>query len=155
MGICPCGSGLAFAECCGPFLSGAARPASAVALMRSRYAAFCLRDSGYLLKTWHADARPAGLDFSGDDTEWAGLAILRHEAGEAGDTEGIVEFAASHRRGGKMGRLHETSRFVREAGEWRYVDGDIHPEAKPGRNDPCPCGSGKKFKKCCGGWHSR
>jgi uncharacterized protein len=26
----------------------------------------------------------------------------------------------------------------------------VHVEAKPGRNDPCSCGSGKKYKKCCG-----
>lgn len=26
----------------------------------------------------------------------------------------------------------------------------VHVEKKPGRNDPCPCGSGKKYKKCCG-----
>ncbi len=26
----------------------------------------------------------------------------------------------------------------------------IHADAEPGRNDPCPCGSGKKYKKCCG-----
>jgi uncharacterized protein YecA (UPF0149 family) len=26
----------------------------------------------------------------------------------------------------------------------------IHVDAAPGRNDPCPCGSGKKYKKCCG-----
>jgi uncharacterized protein YecA (UPF0149 family) len=26
----------------------------------------------------------------------------------------------------------------------------VHTDKKPGRNDPCPCGSGKKFKQCCG-----
>jgi len=119
--------------------------------MRSRYTAYCLRDAAYLLKTWHPRTRPAALDFNGDDTEWTGLDILRQAAGGAGDTEGVVEFAASYRQGGKARRLHETSRFLREDGEWLYVDGDIHAEAKPGRNEPCPCGSGKKFKKCCGG----
>lgn len=150
MDACRCGSAKALADCCGPFLAGAAIPQSAVALMRSRYTAFCVKDAAYLLKTWHSRSRPAGLDFSGDDTEWTGLAILRHEGGEAGDTEGRVEFAATYRQHGKTRRLHETSHFIRAAGEWRYVDGAIHPEAKPGRNDPCPCGSGKKFKKCCG-----
>ncbi len=28
--------------------------------------------------------------------------------------------------------------------------GTVHVEKKPGRNDPCPCGSGKKYKHCCG-----
>jgi len=119
--------------------------------MRSRYTAYCLRDVAYLLKTWHPRSRPASLDFSGDGTEWSGLAILRQEDGGTADLIGLVEFSATYRQGGKMRRLRETSRFANEAGEWLYVDGDIHPEAKPGRNDPCPCGSGKKHKKCCGG----
>jgi len=150
MDACPCGSGLAYGECCGPFLSGIASPESAASLMRSRYTAFCLKDAAYVLKTWHPSKRPGILDFSGDETVWRGLSVLRHEGGGAFDSEGIVEFVASYQQGGKLLRLHETSRFLREAGEWRYVDGDIHPEAKSGRNDPCSCGSGKKYKKCCG-----
>ena len=31
------------------------------------------------------------------------------------------------------------------------ADQPVAVKAKVGRNDPCPCGSGKKYKKCCGG----
>lgn len=148
-GGCPCGSGQPLAECCGPFLSGSRLPATALGLMRSRYTAYCLRDAAYLRKTWHPSTRPARLDFDGDDTEWAGLAIIREAGGES-DTQGMVEFVASYRQGGGLRRLREASRFVREAGEWLYLEGTIQPESKPGRNAPCPCGSGKKHKKCCG-----
>ncbi|MCL6559318.1 MAG: SEC-C domain-containing protein, partial [Firmicutes bacterium] len=38
--------------------------------------------------------------------------------------------------------------------ENRYAEGGqkqpVRKESKIGRNDPCPCGSGKKYKKCCG-----
>jgi SEC-C motif-containing protein len=149
-GSCPCGSELAFTECCGVFISGANRPDTATQLMSSRYTAYCLRDGPYLLKTWHPSTRPAALDFSADDTEWLDLQIIRHESGRCGDAEGKVCFVASYRQGGTIRWLRELSRFVRESGEWFYLDGVIESEPKPGRNEPCPCGSGKKFKKCCG-----
>ena len=121
--------------------------------MRLRYCAYVRHDSDYLLRTWHHSTRPQTLDFSNDTTEWSGLAIIRSEAGGADDNEGVVEFVASYRQGGRSGKLHEVSRFVREAGRWFYRDGEIRvsgEERKIGRNDPCPCGSGKKFKRCCG-----
>jgi len=36
------------------------------------------------------------------------------------------------------------------SGEVRTVQQVVRGTAKVGRNDPCPCGSGKKYKKCCG-----
>jgi len=149
--FCPCGSARRFADCCGPFLSGARRPDDALSLMRSRYTAYCLRDAAYLRDTWHPRTRPETLDFSGDTTAWAGLDIVRHEGGGAQASQGVVEFIAAYRQGGVSRRLRESSRFVKEAGVWLYLDGDVLAEPKPGRNDPCPCGSGKKYKKCCGG----
>jgi len=77
------------------------------------------------------------------------LLIIAREKGESSDSEGVVEFAADY----QGGQLHERSRFLKEEGKWFYLNGDILPPvtaAKVGRNDPCPCGSGKKFKKCCG-----
>ncbi len=148
--VCPCGSGKALSECCGPYLAGSSRPQVAVDLMRSRYTAYCLRDGAYLRNTWHPNTRPQKVDFSGDDTEWVSLTILRQETGGKDDSEGIVEFVASYRQGGISGRLHERSVFLKESGEWFYLDGTIPSEHKPGRNEPCPCGSGKKYKKCCG-----
>ena len=148
--FCPCGSARRFADCCGPFLSGASRQATALSLMRSRYTAYCLREAAYLLKTWHPRTRPETLDFSGDATEWTGLAIVRQDAGGAEAAQGVVEFVATYRQDGVLRRMHESSRFVKEDGAWIYLDGTVFPEPKPGRNDPCPCGSGKKHKKCCG-----
>jgi len=139
-----------FSECCGPILSGKRRAGTALVLMRSRYTAYCLRDGDYLRNTWHQHTRPGTLDFYGDDTEWLGLEVMRQEAGGAEDAEGVVEFVALHRQGGAVRRFRECSRFVKESGEWLYLDGAVQTEPKPGRNDPCWCGSGRKYKKCCG-----
>ena len=150
MGDCPCGSSRPFSECCGPFLSGMQHPETALGLMRSRYVAYCLKDGNYLLKTWHRRTRPGEVDFAGDDTIWLGLDILRHEAGGSADKEGRVEFVAHYLQDGVRRQLRENSRFVREANDWFYLDGEGQKKPKPGRNDPCPCGSGRKYKKCCG-----
>ncbi len=126
--------------------------------MRSRYCAYVLGDIPYVLRTWHPSTRPAAIDPAAIP-DWCGLDILRTEQGQAGDDQGIVEFRATALLQGKVFILHEVSRFVREAGQWLYVAGDITADSaqagsaapKAGRNAPCPCGSGKKFKKCCAG----
>ncbi len=118
--------------------------------MRSRYTGYVLKDADYLLKTWHPRTRPRGLDFTGDETEWEKLAILGHDAGSPEDKQGWVEFVAAYLQEGVTHRLRERSRFLKEKGEWLYLDGEVKSETRPGRNDPCPCGSGKKYKKCCG-----
>jgi len=119
---CPCGSGRAQAECCGPYLDGGALPADALALMRSRYSAYVLDDEPYLLATWHPDTRPARLDLAAEPpVKWLGLAIRRHEDG--GDGRALVEFVARYKIGGRAHRLHEASRFVRVQGRWFYVAG--------------------------------
>lgn len=154
---CPCGSGATFDQCCGPYLNGSLWPATAEALMRSRYTAYSLFDDNYLLKTWHPDTRPDDETPSddGDGSIWTGLKVLRSEAGGESDQEGVVEFVAFCDIQGTPAQLHETSTFRRVDGRWFYVDGEgqtpvRRSEPKVGRNDPCPCGSGKKYKKCCG-----
>jgi SEC-C motif-containing protein len=120
--------------------------------MRSRFTAFVLGDSAYLLASWHPSTRPVELDLGDDATEWQGLTILSAEAGMQGDIKGVVEFAARYCRQEREGVLHERSRFLFETGKWFYLDGDIQPDkpSRTGRNAPCPCGSGKKYKRCCG-----
>ncbi|WP_315329659.1 YchJ family metal-binding protein, partial [Treponema socranskii] len=87
---------------------------------------------------------------------WHGLKILRTEKGAAGDTEGIVEFEADYTRHGLRDKHHETAAFEKADGEWLYTTGKLKTTTirregkKIGRNDPCPCGSGKKYKQCCG-----
>ncbi len=157
---CPCGSGLEFSACCEPFISGGAVPDTAEQLMRSRYSAYATVDMDYIHETLHPDHREdhdrnAARKWA-EDSDWQRLEIISTDRGAAGDTEGSVEFRAHYRENGKNHVLHEISRFVKVDGRWTYVDGEmpkpqtVRREQKVGRNDPCPCGSGKKFKKCCG-----
>lgn len=121
---CPCDSGRAYGECCGLWHAGLATGVHAPtpeALMRSRYAAYVLGLLDYLLATWHPSSAPGDLELP--PTKWLGLEV--REAQAQGDA-GVVEFVARWRdSGGRAGRLHETSRFVREGGRWFYIDGVI------------------------------
>jgi SEC-C motif-containing protein len=159
---CPCGTGRPLAACCGVYHDNVHKPPTAEALMRSRYSAFVLRDADYLLATWAPETRPRRLDLRADATEWLGLQLLGTEAGGETDEQGRVEFVARFRTGGVAQELHEHSRFRREGEQWLYIDGTTSTRRAPpqvpataaaqiGRNDPCPCGSGLKFKRCCGG----
>lgn len=154
--ICPCGSEHEYQQCCGPYIDGVLLPPTAEALIRSRYSAYTQQNDDYLLRTWHPDTRPVDEAPSDDDnTVWTGLKVLRTEAGKADDRQGMVEFIATCEVKGATSQLHEISQFVFEDGQWFYVDGtgqqpQRRSEEKIGRNDPCPCNSGKKFKKCCG-----
>ena len=151
---CPCGSQKPYADCCGPFHAGTGRPQTAAALMRSRYSAFALQLKDYLVTTLHPDKRrpdeAQALAQSFQNTEWLGLSIIQTGAGTEHDDKGTVEFVAYYRSGSQQGQLHERSRFVKKGEQWLYVDGDMLPAHTSGRNDPCWCGSGKKFKKCHG-----
>jgi SEC-C motif-containing protein len=123
---CPCGSGHTLAACCGRWHAGPQRlqAPDAQALMRSRYSAFVLGLGDYLLATWHPRTRPSAIGFE-PGLRWLGLQIKRHT--HTGPDAAVVEFAARSKLGGRAHRLHETSRFVREAGQWFYVDGDLAP----------------------------
>ena len=91
--------------------------------MRSRYAAFVLCLEPYLLETWHPSTRPKSIPFS-PQQKWLGLKIVDHQT--VGENAAEVEFIARFRiGGGSAARLHERSRFLREDGRWRYVDGDL------------------------------
>jgi SEC-C motif-containing protein len=122
---CPCGRGLPYARCCGPWHAGAPAP-DAEALMRSRYCAYVQQREDYLLATWHPSTRPAALDLhAGPAPTWLGLELRAHRVQDA--QHATVEFVARSRLGGgRAQRLHETSRFVREDGRWYYVDGALH-----------------------------
>jgi SEC-C motif-containing protein len=161
MSLCPCGSGNPFASCCGPVLAGKQAAASAEMLLRARYTAFTRVDMKYIERT-HASQTRGQLDLDGmqqwaRSAEWQRLEILHIENGETGDTDTEIEFKAHYRLHGKDCVLHEIGEFAFKQNQWFYVDGRL-PEVqqyvraapKVGRNDPCGCGSGKKFKKCCG-----
>lgn len=133
--------------------------------MRSRYSAFCLGKIDYLLATLAPQSRQPddakGLQQTMKQTRWLALQVLG--TGTEGGYD-WVEFAAfyqnrssqdasaphSHEDRRADGQLHERSQFIHQEGRWYYLGGRILPPIKWSRNDPCWCGSGKKFKKCCG-----
>ncbi|MCO8270564.1 YchJ family metal-binding protein [Actinoplanes sp. TRM 88003] len=116
--LCPCGRGLPYAECCEPAHLGQP-PATAEALMRSRYTAFALDDDAYVLKSWHPKTRPARIE-PDSKLRWTGLDIIGTSGGGLFDAEGIVEFRAHYKDHGKPGDMVERSRFVRSDGQWAY-----------------------------------
>jgi SEC-C motif domain protein len=155
---CPCGSGAAAEACCRRYLEGEPAP-TAVALMRSRYTAYVVGAIDYLLATHDASTRAlvdrAGVAAWSRETRWLGLEIVASEAGGPDDHDGIVEFIARGSTNGTTFAQRERSRFRRTGDRWFYFDGKAGREpvravAPAGRNDPCPCGSGTKYKRCHG-----
>ncbi|KMJ92665.1 YchJ family protein [Achromobacter xylosoxidans] len=122
---CPCGTGQTYTVCCGRWHQGpqALQAPTAQDLMRSRYSAFVLDKLDYLLETWHPTTRPASLEPNPPAMKWLGLAI-KHARDQDAD-HATVEFVARSRLAGRASRMHEVSRFVREAGRWYYLDGDL------------------------------
>ena len=112
-----------YADCCGRFHAGAVPAPDAEALMWSRYSAYVLGLSEYLLATWHASTRPAILEPDPAGLKWLGLEVRRHVVADADHAS--VEFVARSKLGGRAHRLYELSRFVRENGRWYYVDGEV------------------------------
>jgi SEC-C motif-containing protein len=119
---CPCGSGRTLAACCGRWHDGEPAP-DAEALMRSRYSAYVLDRRDHLLASWHPSTRPAALAPPEPGLRWLGLTVTRHTAID--DEHATVEFVARSKLGGRAHRLHEVSRFVREGGQWFYVEGEV------------------------------
>jgi SEC-C motif-containing protein len=157
---CPCGSGRSYADCCEPYILGTLKAPTAEALMRSRYSAYAEHAIDHIVQTCVKDG---SHDIDVEQTrswsqksQWLGLKILSVSQGGPGDTEGTVEFEATYIMDGLKDRHHERAHFKKTDGAWLYTDGDIVPTTivrsapKQGRNDPCACGSGKKFKHCCG-----
>lgn len=159
MTSCPCGSSRSYADCCEPFVTGAAKAQTAEQLMRSRYTAFSVQAIDYLQQTLtpatqHEFDRAHVAEWAAS-SEWVGLDVLSTEAGQATDEEGWVEFVARFKLGEQTHTHHETGHFRKIEGQWYYESGISGPRTirkgpKIGRNDPCTCGSGKKYKKCCG-----
>ncbi len=155
--LCLCGSKISQVNCCAVFHSGAKIAPTAEALMRSRFTAYALQNEIYLLETWDDSKRPNSVDFSKEgDVEWIGLTIISKKKGAEKDRKGIVEFKARYRLDDDEYVMNEISRFVKKQGKWLYLDGvvksidKVGQQTSQGKNVPCSCGSGKKFKRCCG-----
>ena len=121
--LCPCGTNIDYANCCGRFHVGSAVAPTAEALMRSRYSAYVQDRLDYLQATWHPSTRPAALAPNEPGLRWLGLSIKVHL--QQDESHATVAFVARSKLGGRAHRLTETSRFVREDGRWFYVDGDL------------------------------
>lgn len=154
MNLCPCCSNKPYIDCCSRFIEGGQVPATPEQLMRSRYTAYATNNLVYLQNTMKS---PAADHFDKNrkraNITWIKLEVLNSSVS---GKKGNVEYIAYYNDYDKLQSLHEKSRFRFDEGHWYYIDGEIlddQPSAKIGRNSLCPCGSGKKFKKCCLGIH--
>ncbi|UXP30890.1 YchJ family protein [Reichenbachiella agarivorans] len=158
MNDCPCCSGKPFASCCETIINNQSAP-TALALMRSRYTAYALGKADYLYQTTHSQTRSQyniqEIKKWSQENTWTQLEIITVEHGRVSDDRGIVEFKAHFTDERQQVQIHhEKSIFLKEDQQWFYLEGKINPQEidlmkKISRNDPCPCGSGKKYKKCC------
>jgi len=167
MSNCPCRiietKNIPLEECCGPFLKGTKKAPTAESMMRSRYSAYVVKNIDYIDQTQINEKnevfnKEEALKWA-ESSEWMGLEVKRTQKGASNDDTGVVEFVAHYKdkASGTELRHHETSLFQKQNGEWKFKEGNIHGaqpvkrvEPKIGRNDPCHCGSNKKFKKCHG-----
>lgn len=159
MTICPCGSGNPYSECCEQIISGGQPAKTAEQLMRARYSAYVFADMDFIFESTHPD-HCQGYDHAGtkewaETADWQGLEIVDSKKGGADDSVGEVEFIARFIEKGEKREHHEAGQFKRKDGRWYFTEGRmVRPKpltvSKVGRNDPCICGSGLKYKKCCG-----
>lgn len=159
MAICPCGSGASYSECCEPIISAGQLAQTAEQLMRARYSAYVNAEMDFIFESTHPDHRSdydhAGTKEWAETAEWQGLKIIGTVKGGPEDSIGEVEFIASFTEKEQAREHHEAGQFKRKDGRWYFTEGKMVRQkpltaVKIGRNDPCTCGSGLKYKKCCG-----
>jgi SEC-C motif domain protein len=120
--MCPCGSGVVYAECCEPLHDGVREAETAEQVMRARYSAYARNTPDYLFRSWHPRYRPA--DVATDPAlTWTGLEIVDVVDGGVDDERGVVEFVAHYTSAGESGAMRERSDFERRGGRWVYRDG--------------------------------
>ena len=159
MNNCPCGSNASYTECCEPIIKGSKPAETAEQLMRARYSAYTKTEMDFVFNSTDP-ANREGYDHDGtrawaENSEWLGLQIIDTVKGGKEDNSGEVEFIARFKENGVLREHHENALFKRKDEVWYFNDG-VMVKPKPvivtkiGRNDPCTCGSGLKYKKCCG-----
>lgn len=160
MTLCPCGSNKEYSECCEPYIKGDKIPETAEALLRSRYSAYTLQELDYIYETIHPEQKQhhdhKATKKWAAESKWHGFNIVDIKDGSKDDEEGIIEFTAKFTAKFETQTHHELALFKKAEDKWYFYDGEpvppetfVRSEPKVGRNDPCPCGSGKKYKKCC------
>jgi SEC-C motif domain protein len=160
--LCPCGSQQELTKCCLPYIQKAKSAPTAEALLRARYTAFTRGDVDFILDTHHSQTRAEvnrdKIQSWSQNSDWVGLKLLETKDGTPSDSTGTIAFHVQYRNreDGKLTDHLELSEFEKEDGEWRFRNAKElkqnpirRTDPKLGRNDPCACGSGKKFKKCC------
>ncbi len=146
--FCPCHSGFHDFNCCGTFLEKNTIPDNPSALMRSRYSAYVKEDIDYLLNTWSPAQRPSPDSLITKNTQWVGLQIISEK--QLNEYEAEVMFEASYISNNQLCRIQENSLFQLVRGKWLYHSGEGNTECrKITRGESCPCGSEKKYKRCC------
>lgn len=159
--LCSCDTKKSYSDCCEPIIKGGKVPAHAVDLMRARYTAYARHEIDFIMSslspTRKKDTDRKATEEWSRETRWSGLEILSTEKGGPGDETGKVEFIARFQEKEEAKEHHELATFLKLNGSWYFEDGRTPPQKpiklespKIGRNDPCHCGSGKKYKKCHG-----
>ena len=158
---CACGSEVQQSQCCEAIINGEKPAETAEQMMRARYTAFTLKNMDFINET-HDPSTRGDNDMEAnskwaDTAEFTGLEILDVEGGDSKQSKGVVEFRATYKQDGKQQYHHERSLFLKKKGKWYFSEAKnpeittlVRSQPKVGRNDPCVCGSGKKYKKCCG-----
>lgn len=159
---CPCGSGSHLIDCCQPIIDGDVKAEKAEALIRARYTAHTLGKMAFILATHHPSTRndidEAATAKWASESTWLGLEIINVDGGSPQDTTARIEFMARYRDAARRRHTHhELGVFEKYHGQWYFRDAEVpdvdqfrRDRPKQGRNEPCACGSGKKYKKCCG-----
>lgn len=157
---CYCGNDQSYEECCLKVHNDQKEATTAQMLMRARYSAFATQKIDFVDRT----NTPETTDFDIEDakkwantSQWQGLEVLQTHKGQESDSEGLVEFKAKYKDLDNKDQVHhEIGKFKKINDLWYYIEGKIlgamtykREGPKVGRNDPCTCGSGKKYKKCC------
>lgn len=156
---CPCQSGVTYSQCCELLIKGKKQAETPEQLMRARYTAYTKIEMDFIQQT-HDPKTNQDIDMQGsrewaETTKWDGLEIVETQQGGVDDEVGTVEFKATFLTDEGPQIHHELSHFHKREGVWYYSDSSqlnrpvVRASPKVGRNDPCPCGSGKKYKKCC------
>lgn len=157
--LCPCSSQNEYSQCCEPIINGEDAQ-TAEQLMRARFTAYTQVNMDFIKKTHDPSTiKKTNMDENklwAEKTEWLNLEIVTTEQGSQDDNWGKVEFKANFKADGEKGTHHEVSEFNKKNNQWYFTKGKspenfqiVNTGPKVGRNDPCPCGSGKKYKKCC------
>ena len=158
---CPCGTTRTFGGCCGPTISGKTTAPTAEALMRARYSSYATGAIDFIERSQAPEGRGnfdrAGSEKWAKESEWLGLNIVSKKDGGPGDATGTVSFIARYKQNGEEHEHQEIGVFRKDGDSWLFVEGRhpvprtiVNDSPAPGRNAPCSCGSGKKFKKCHG-----